>query len=243
MTNFIHTHRWPLVLVAMAVFLILGFGGMKYLAAGPQRVEALIKTDNQKPVEEDKISKTMSIENPNLQLSRTCKVLDNVAYWTIGDIFSSSPESFWSDIQVLKSMNIHEIKAYINSPGGDAVAGLGLADQIRIAQENDFEITMYARGLVASAAVPVFLSANHRISSKNTTFMVHPMTLSKLYAQESFEDMQTQSTWLSRMRDMYAKIIVDRTDLQYDETVEKIKKTTFFTADEAMAIGMVDGLE
>jgi len=190
-----------------------------------------------------KVIRGMDVVNPELELSEHCRVLDGVAYWIIGPIHSWMLEAFWKDIHVLKKMEIKKIVVYINSGGGDVFAGMGLADQIRLARQDGFEIIMNARGIIASAAVPVYLSGSKRIASKNTVFMVHPITLHKFFSSENLEDINRQQQMLQRLRDRYIKIVVAHSEISYEDMEAMLKATTWFDAETAVKLGMIDELQ
>lgn len=191
----------------------------------------------------DLISKTMQVENPMLELSSDCRILDDVAYWTLTGIYKYSAENFWKDIQVLKSMGIKKIVVYINCGGGDIFAGMDLADQVRVAKDEGFYIEMHARGIVASATVPVFLMGSKKYSSHNTMFMTHKAGIGKMFAYEDIDDLAQQKIMLEKWTDRYIKMIVENSDLEYNQVEGMISKTTWFFADEAKEYGMVDELE
>ena len=195
------------------------------------------------PPMNDRVNKSMSVTNPNLELSASCRVIGDTAYWTITGIYTYSATNFWKDVQVLKNMGINKIIAYINSGGGSVFAGMDLADQIRIAKEEGFYIEMHARGIIASAAVPVFLAGSERISSHNTMFMLHRTTTFKMFASENLEDLEQQREMLQKMRNRYTQLVVQGSTLTPDRVLDMLKKTSWFFAEQAKEYGMVDKLE
>ena len=66
---------------------------------------------------------------------------------------------------------------FINPPGGDAFFGLALADQLERAKREGFHITAHASGIVASAAVPVFMVAERCLAVPGTIFVVHETSI------------------------------------------------------------------
>jgi len=62
------------------------------------------------------------------------------------------------------------IKIVINSPGGDAIVGMGLVDVIT---QSKTKVVAIGIGLVASAAFHIYISCHERYSFKNTIFLMH----------------------------------------------------------------------
>jgi len=186
-------------------------------------------------------SKTMEIDNPELQLSYFCKIKDGKAYFSITSISSWKSESIWSDLKLLEIMNIKDIIVYLNSPGGSAYQGLSISDEIRLAQGRGFHFTMEGRGAIMSAAVPVFLMGNKRIVSKTVIFLMHPATVFKWGAfTEGLKELKSQAKMLELLENRYAELVASRSNLSKEKVIELNKVDTWFTADQALEWGFVD---
>ena len=186
-------------------------------------------------------TKTMEISNPELELSRDCKIKGGKAYYTITSIDSWKSEGIWSDLKLLEVMNIKDIIVYLNSPGGSAYAGLSISDEIRLAQEKGFSFTMEGRGAIMSAAVPVFLMGNKRIISNTVIFLMHPAKLFKWGAfMEGLAELKSQAKMLELLESRYAEIVASRTKLSKEKILELNKVDTWFTSKEALEWGFVD---
>jgi ATP-dependent protease ClpP protease subunit len=192
----------------------------------------------------DKVNKSMEVRNPALQLSESCKVLGDIGYVTIKSISSWTTQELYNDIKVLKSMGIKKVWIYMNSGGGSAMDGLAISDVIRIAKNDGMEITVDAYGIVASAAIPIFLSASKRIASEKTIFMMHPAALFKAgYFSETLKDLDSQREVLVILRDFYASIVVDNSNLKKEEVLAMMDKDTWFLTPQAKEWGMVDEIK
>ena len=62
------------------------------------------------------------------------------------------------------------LRVYINSPGGDVVSGLAIANMLA---RHDAPVTAYVDGLAASMASVIFLSCQKRVMPSNTFLMIH----------------------------------------------------------------------
>lgn len=202
-----------------------------------------LSAEDKEDVTEDKISKTMTVENPYLQFSGYCKIYNDTIYIALTSISSYQAEYLWSDFTLIRQEGFRKVVIYLNNPGGDAFAGTCLTDQIRMLKEAGVLVRMEAYGIVASAAIPVFVSANERIASRNTIFLIHPASLTKWgFFTETLKDLESQSQMIKMLRIRYAKTVAEHSKLTVDEVVEMMSKDTWFSAEQAMEWGMIDEL-
>jgi ATP-dependent protease ClpP protease subunit len=134
---------------------------------------------------------------------------------------------------------IRKMEFFINSGGGDAFAGLALADRIEKAKKDGWHITARGNGIIASAAVPIFVVCSERFAAEGTIFMVHEAALWKWPGRESASDIAAQQTLMQILRDRYLGKMVNNTSIPYDKWREMEKATTWFTVKEAKAFGML----
>ena len=189
------------------------------------------------------ISKTMEVENTDLQYSDTCKICGDAAYM-VARIGSWSSSSMWSDLKLLQKNGIKELVIYMNSPGGAAFQGMSMADELRIFKESGISVIMEGRGLIASAAIPVLVSGDHRIASKNTVFLIHPAALQKWGAfTETLKDLESQAKMIKMCQEAYANVVAKNSNLNTQEVLKMMEKDTWITAKEALDMGLVDEIE
>jgi len=136
--------------------------------------------------------------------------------------------------------DVRSMRLFINSPGGGAFAGLAIADLINQAQRRGWKIEANATGIIASAAVPVFVVCSPRYAAAGTIFMVHEAALWKWPGRETASDIRSQQEMMDVLQLRYLTYLVDNSNLSFGEWVEKEKATTWFTADKALSWGMVD---
>ena len=189
------------------------------------------------------VERTMTIRNEEGQLSSQTYLVDDLACtFVIGQIVPPDPMRLWMDLKILKSRAIKKLHVYIDSSGGLAFSGLSYASQL-ITAWPDFEITTYAMGYVASAALPIFLAGEKRVASTTTLFMVHKALIRKPPTQESQADLRAQTEMLDLIETNYNNILVQRSNLSLVEISEKTEKTTHFSAQQAKEWGMVDEIQ
>jgi ATP-dependent protease ClpP protease subunit len=147
----------------------------------------------------------------------------------------------WNDIVYLADYTqIRDLTIWLNSPGGDAFAGLALSDELLRAKKMGFHITIFASGIVASAAVPIFAICDYRIVSPNTIFMVHETALWKWPGRETHSDIKSQNRLMDMLRDHYLQILADNSNLTVEEWGEMEHRTTWFSSEKALKWELAD---
>jgi len=133
------------------------------------------------------------------------------------------------------------INLILNSPGGSAFDGLSIADMIVNYQDHEgFRFNVYASGIVASAAVPIFAVCKQRMASPGTLFMVHEAALWKWPGRETSSDIIAQGELMKKLQALYLSFLVDNSNLSIMEWKLMEKKTTWFTVDQAREIGLIE---
>ena len=218
----------------------------------PQR-EVIVKVETADPINVAgsnghngvDIRRAMEIPNQKGTLSRMSFILKDEAFikifssLTVGDV-----SNLWNDISVLdRSTDIRKVNLFINSPGGDAFSGLALADQLERARRKGFHITAHASGIVASAAVPVFVVADRRLAAPGTIFMVHEASIWKWPGRETASDIRSQNRLMSLIHERYIGKLAYYSKLSKEEWEDLGHKTTWFSAEQAKKWGLVDEIE
>ena len=211
-----------------------------------QKLEITVNGADVKAAEgvDEVISKSMSVDNPALQFSRMTKLNKGTAYMSLTSVSGWDLENMWNDFRLLEDMGIKKIIIFMSNPGGAAFQGLGIHDELRIMQEKGFDVEIQARGLIASAAVPILAVGNRKLGSKNCVVMIHEASLFKWgQFSEKLSDLQEQAKMIKLLNDKYASAIADHTKLTKEEVLELLKKTTWYSAQEALELGFFDKLQ
>jgi len=161
-------------------------------------------------------------------------------YLNISDF---TAKDFWNDIAILKLRDIKNIELYISSGGGNATAGLALADQIEMAKRSGFTIVAHASGIIASATVPVFAVCSKRYAAEGTIFMVHEASIFKFFSNESKSDIKSQNALMELLTKKYMDKMTKYSNLTIEQWEEYERETTWFDAHTAKEWGLVDKVE
>lgn len=126
----------------------------------------------------------------------------------------------------------------ICSPGGDATVGLAIYDLLRA---YPFRVETEAWGECASIAALILQAGTRRRASPNARLMVHngSMTPDGVLGAAEFLRYGTE---LNRLNDAYNKIIAARALLPAVKVAAWSKRETWFTADQAQRLGLVDSI-
>jgi ATP-dependent Clp protease protease subunit len=128
------------------------------------------------------------------------------------------------------------ITAYVNSPGGSADSGFAIFDLFRF---SPCPITTVANGVVASAAVLIFLGSpqGRRVTLPNARFLLHqPSTAARGQAS----DIDITAKEIAKLRRRYNEVIAEATGKPV-EVVEKDSDRDFWlTAQEAVNYQLVN---
>ncbi|MCH6197454.1 Clp protease ClpP [Corynebacterium mastitidis] len=126
----------------------------------------------------------------------------------------------------------------INSPGGDVFDGLAIMNSLR---DHEGEVTAIVEGLAASAASFIAVGGAHRVVMRpGTEMMIHEAWGMSMGNAEDMEAMRLQ---LDRTSASLAEIYAKKSEGDADRWRELMRKETWFTADEAVAFGLVDAVE
>ena len=189
----------------------------------------------------------MDIPNPGLELSQLSGIPDSQDKCFI-KIFSglsvSDVTRAWNDLIYLENnTDIRDVHLFIDSPGGDAFAGLALADTIEKFKKKGFHFTAHATGIIASAAVPVFAVCDVTRATRATIFMVHEAALWKWPGRETASDIRSQGKLMDLLQKLYINKLVDNSNLTFDQWVLLEAKTSWFDTKRAIEIKILDFID
>lgn len=129
-----------------------------------------------------------------------------------------------------------DITIYLNSPGGEINLAVGIYDLI---QSLDCNVTIVVLGEASSAASYILQAADNRLISKNSILMMHDWSC-------SIDDSATNVKNLVKIADKVFKRIIDiylsRSNLTEKQFRSKIKDDWYLMAEEAVSLGLADGI-
>ncbi|MCC7070340.1 MAG: ATP-dependent Clp protease proteolytic subunit [Deltaproteobacteria bacterium] len=128
------------------------------------------------------------------------------------------------------------ITAFVNSPGGSADSGFAIYDLFRF---SPCPITTVANGVVASAAVLIYLGApqGRRVSLPNARFLLHqPSTATRGQAS----DIDITAREISKLRHRYNEVVAEATGKQVAAVEKDSDRDFWLSAQEAVAYKLVN---
>ena len=188
----------------------------------------------------DGITRTMTVPYSNpMALSPLTKIIGDTAYIKVFSALTQQDEIYiWDDLQLLSNKSeVTKIKVYLNSPGGAAYAGFAIGDQFARVKDR-FEMSVWASGFVASAAVMVFASFDTRFAAPNTMFMVHEVAVEQT-AGMNRTDVKNMEEMFGQLTDKYIDVLVNITNKSKEEWEQMLVDVTNFFAPEAKEWGLV----
>ena len=161
-------------------------------------------------------------------------------------IFLGSPVDDTSANDIMSQLIVLEgndpdrdIIMYINSPGGSLTALMAIYDTMQYVRP---DIQAVCMGQAASAAA-VLLAAGtpgKRTALPNSRVIIHQPATEGTFGQAS--DMEIQAREIMRMRDQLEKVLARHTGQPLATVRKDIERDKSFTAEEAVAYGLVDNV-
>nr|WP_035700551.1 ATP-dependent Clp protease proteolytic subunit [Glycomyces tenuis] len=161
-------------------------------------------------------------------------------------IFLGSPVDDTSANDIMSQLIVLEgndperdIIMYINSPGGSLTALMAIYDTMQYVRP---DIQTVCMGQAASAAA-VLLAAGtpgKRTALPNSRVIIHQPATEGTFGQAS--DMEIQAREIMRMRDQLEKVLARHTGQDLTQVRKDIERDKIFTAEEAVAYGLVDNV-
>lgn len=145
------------------------------------------------------------------------------------------PKEF--DEQLRKLGNVSRITVSINSPGGLAFDGLAIYNMLK---RHKASVTVRVDGVAASAASIIAMAGDTIVMPANSFMMVHN-PWSEVAGDGEY--LREQADVLDKLADSLAGVYAARSGQTQDAVKDMMKKTTWLTADEAVAKGFADKVE
>lgn len=153
----------------------------------------------------------------------------------IGDIDETAYREFVESLDgMLEIDSTTDIHIELLSHGGDAMVALAFFDKIR---EVKGKVTIYAKGIVASAAVIIFAAGDDRVMSRNAWVMVHEDVV--VVTDDMRVTAVQQQAHISRgLENHWNRILEDRTKTPREDWAELHKAESYLGAKECKDLGL-----
>lgn len=137
----------------------------------------------------------------------------------------------------LASIDTEQITVHLNSPGGDIFDGLAIYQSLK---NHKAKVNIVVDGLAASIASVIAMAADNLVMAPKATMMIHDgWSMSMGNAGE----MRKMADLLDKQSDIIASVYADRTGQPADFWRDRMKDETWYSADEALAAGLIDEVE
>ena len=146
-------------------------------------------------------------------------------------IAATSPSDISNAFETLPDGEKMDI--YINSGGGDMVAATEIYTSIR---EHKGNVTIHVSGMAASAATIIMCAAESEISP-TAMVMIHNVSSA---AYGNHKDFEHQSDVLKTADKAVCQAYIEKTGKTEDEFLQLMDSEKWFTAKEAVEIGLCD---
>ncbi|NBF39947.1 MAG: ATP-dependent Clp protease proteolytic subunit [Spirochaetes bacterium] len=152
-----------------------------------------------------------------------------------GEINKPLAERVVRQLLLLEEQSDEPIKAFIDSPGGDADAGYAIFDMMRFVKP---EVHTIGMGLVASAGAIILLAAakENRIGLPNSHYLIH-QPLSGMRGVAT--DIEIHAREIEKMRARINKLISEETGQPMDKVEKDTDRDFWMGADEAREYGLI----
>jgi ATP-dependent Clp protease protease subunit len=133
------------------------------------------------------------------------------------------------------TIEMPHIQILLSTYGGNVYDGLSLYDAIKNSK-TDVDITCF--GKIMSIGIVILLSAKTRKAYRNTTFMIHELTSGVI---GKLADMEESVDEAKRINRVIFDIIEKETKITHSwlKEIYNKRKDWFFTAEEALEIGLI----
>ena len=133
------------------------------------------------------------------------------------------------------TIEMPHIQILLSTYGGNVYDGISLYDAIK-KSKTDVDITCF--GKIMSIGIIILLSAKTRKAYRNTTFMIHELSSGVIGKLADMEESIDESKRINRV---LFDIIEKETKITHSwlKEIYNKKKDWFFTAEEALEIGLI----
>ena len=208
-----------------------------------QEPETVEETEESKAPEESEESEEeeMSEEMLSMMAAMMGSAKDQRIVGIYGDIDEEKASAACAALISFANAGKEPIEMFVSTNGGSADEMYALVDMIQYTQKLGIEIQSVGIGKVMSAGIMVLASGTKgkRKAGKNTRFMLHSLQSG---TQGSLPSMRVDMRNFADMQEKYIQALSALINLNYKQLKKIINKNTdtYFTAEEAIEMGIID---
>lgn len=140
-------------------------------------------------------------------------------------------------VDTIKQLDADEIHLHIDSLGGSVAEGWGMYNALL---QHPAQVTTYADGFVASAALYPFLAGDARIANSVSAFYLHEAgTCASGYAS----DLRKAADQVEFLTETGINAFSDRTGQGKDVIAQLMKDETWLSAERALELGIATSIQ
>lgn len=164
--------------------------------------------------------------------------MDNTESRTIYIVGEINPEMARQTMIALEKIDVVDgpIRIVLNSEGGDEQDGYAIYDAIMQCRNL---VMIEGFGSVMSIAAAIFQAGDVRQLAPNAMFMIHHGSVSPVTEQDTVLEMAEQ---IKKDNERYYNILSSNSGQPHQELEEWCRAETYFTAEEAVAVGFADSV-
>lgn len=152
-------------------------------------------------------------------------IFDEIGAW------GTSADDF---VKAVNEIESGQINVRINSPGGEVYDGIAIHNALKF---HNAKVTATVEALAASAASFIAMSADEIVMLSNSEMMIHDAAGC---CAGNAADMAETARDLDRVSNNIASIYAERTNTGADMWRDMMRAETWFSADEAVQVGLAD---
>jgi ATP-dependent Clp protease protease subunit len=159
------------------------------------------------------------------------------AIYLFGDIDAAAAFRFVAAMNLL-DQTPGQIKVYLNTPGGEIESGFAIFDAIMMTRN---QVAVIGIGSVMSMGSIIMQAADIRLMTPSARFMIHT-GIYDAPGNWDTDKMIGMGREMTGIRSRFCKILAGKSKLSEAEVFLKLLNETFFSADEALEAGFIDGV-
>lgn len=164
------------------------------------------------------------------------KLSEITIYGDIGESWFWDSTSAADVDNALKEAGDNDVLIKLNSPGGSAFDGIAIYNSL-IAHKG--KVTVRVDGWACSAASIIAMAADELYMGKGTMLMIHEASTIVWGTKSAFIK---EAELLEKLEAGIVDIYMTKANTSREDIIDKMNAETWFTADEAVAIGFANAL-
>jgi ATP-dependent Clp protease protease subunit len=162
-----------------------------------------------------------------------------------GGIYETETTEMMCELAHIRSLGLQEVTLVISSPGGAAYHAFALYDEIMAVRASGVRVTAVVTGYAASAAAMIVLqAADRRVARPNARLLLHEVRRWTCFEERKTSDMKDELEEMKAITDNIVRILAGRTGKTPDQVNALIdRKESWFSAEQARDIGLIDAIE